>query len=66
MIVADLPSAVDHIVRDQRMLVARLRKQYPNPADFDQYVRAPFEETLKRQGIGSKAVSAILRATFQQ
>jgi hypothetical protein len=59
---ADIPRSLDELVRDSRVRVARLRRQYGNPADFDEHIRNAVGRWL--EGCDRQTVAFTMRAIF--
>jgi hypothetical protein len=59
---ADIPRSLDELVRDSRARVARLRRQYGNREDFDEYARRAIERWL--DGCDRQTVAFTMRAIF--
>lgn len=59
-----IPTTLDEYVRDSRDHVRALRRDFPNPADFDMHVRGTVEDSLKKQGLPGPVLVFVMRAIF--
>jgi hypothetical protein len=58
------PDSLDGIVIDSRSRLERVRKLFPNPADFDHYAKRAVRMALEEKGFTEKTIQFTLRATF--
>lgn len=57
-----IPRSLDELMRDSRDKIARLRRQYGNPADFDHHIRQQLEAFLTEgHGYDKTTVRFVLR-----
>jgi hypothetical protein len=54
----------DHIIRESRFLVKRLRQNFPDPQDFDQVVKRVIDHVLKEYNYDPRAAEVTLEAIF--
>jgi len=58
------PTRLDSIIKDSRSRLGRLRSQFPDPQDFDYYVKRTIRETLRDGGYTEKTIRTTMYAIF--
>ena len=59
-----IPTSYDALVKDSRVRIKRLRKQFPDPEDFQRKVCLVLRVCLEEQGCSPKAVAFTMAAIF--
>lgn len=58
------PNSLDGIIIDSRSRMERVRKLFPNPADFEHYVKRAVRSALEEKGFDEKTIKFTMKATF--
>ena len=54
----------DQLIAESREIVQRLRKQFPDPVDFEHTIKEVIVSVLRKDGATEKAIKTTIKAVF--